>query len=153
MNKKLISLNIKEIAWLSAGAIFFIGDRLLKSLAIKQPNDNYQIIGDIFTFHFIPNFNIAFSLPFSGPWLTAAISLIIVVIIIYLFSSKLKTFDKIAFFLILLGAISNLLDRMRYGFVIDYLNLQWFTVFNLADFLISLGTAILIFRVFKKSHD
>ena len=50
---------------------------------------------------------------------------------------------------IIFGAISNLFDRIKYGYVIDYLDLKYFTVFNLADVMIvggviGLGWQILI---------
>jgi signal peptidase II len=152
MSKIISSQNIKKIAWLIAGAIFFITDRYLKDLAITT-NQSHKILGDILSFNFIPNYNIAFSLPLKGPWLVIIISLIIMAIIIYLLSFKLKNSEKISFFLILLGAISNLVDRLQYGYVIDYFDLKWFTIFNLADVLITLGTLILIISLFKKSHD
>jgi signal peptidase II len=152
MSKIIASQNIKKIAWLIAGAIFFIIDRYLKNLAVTT-NQSHDLLGDILTFNFIPNYNIAFSLPLKGPWLVASISLIIIAITIYLLSVKLKNYEKISFFLILLGAISNLLDRLQYGFVIDYFDLKWFTIFNLADVLITLGTVMLILSLFKKSHD
>lgn len=152
MSKIIIPQNIKKIAWLIAGAIFFILDRYLKNLAVTT-NKSHDLLGDILAFNFIPNYNIAFSLPLKGPWLIITIGLIIIAITIYLILFKLKRSEKISFFLILLGAISNLIDRLQYGFVIDYFDLKWFTIFNLADVLITLGTAMLIFSLFKKSHN
>lgn len=49
--------------------------------------------------------------------------------------------------LIALGAISNLIDRMIYGFVIDYFDVRFFSVLNLADIMITLG--VMIFIVFS----
>lgn len=152
MNKKLSSFYINKIAWLSAGAIFFIADRLFKLLALNLPNGfNQKILGDILIFNFIPNYNIAFSLPLSGLWLNILISLIIVILILY--TAKAKGFEKSALYLIIIGAVSNIIDRWRYGYVIDYLDLKWFTVFNLADVLICLGTLILMISLFKKTRD
>jgi len=152
MSKIISSQNIKKIAWLIAGAIFFIIDRYLKNLAITS-NQSYDLLGDILAFNFIPNYNIAFSLPLNGPWLIAVISLIIIIITAYLLLVKLRPLERTAFSLILLGAISNLIDRLQYGYVIDYFDLKWFTIFNLADVLITLGTIFLIFSLSKKSHQ
>jgi lipoprotein signal peptidase len=44
----------------------------------------------------------------------------------------------------MLGALSNALDRLIYGYVIDYLDVLNFTVLNIADILISLSAFILI---------
>ncbi len=51
--------------------------------------------------------------------------------------------------LIVLGAGSNLLDRIKYSYVIDYIDLKYFTVFNIADTMISLGVALLLFYELK----
>jgi signal peptidase II len=44
-----------------------------------------------------------------------------------------------ALFLAFLGAFSNLYDRLHYGYVIDYFDLKYFTVFNLSDVMIIIG--------------
>lgn len=149
MNKKIFPSYIKNTAWLSAGVIFFIIDRLLKLLAISPTiNHTQKLIGNIFTFNFIPNYNIAFSLPLNGLWLNIAISLIIIVLFYYFLTAK--DLEKTALFLIISGALSNIIDRWYYGYVIDYLDLKWFTIFNIADALICFGTIILIIVLFKK---
>lgn len=125
-------------------------DRFLKLLALNSAEK--IIIPNLLNFNFVPNYNIAFSLPLSGLYLNIIISLIIITIITYLFFNykQLKTLEFISFFGILLGAVSNLLDRFQYGFVIDYLDLRWFTIFNMADILISLCSLILFISLLKK---
>jgi len=134
-------------------AIFFLADRYLKFVAISAwPNNSKPIIGGLLNFNFIPNDKIAFSLPLSGIWLNASIVVIIGAILLYTIFN-FKRLAKIEIFClagILLGALSNLVDRFQYGYVIDYLDLKWFTVFNLADALISVSTLILIIYLFKK---
>lgn len=152
MSKIINSQNTKKIAWCLAGAIFFIVDRYLKSLAITEHN-NFKIINDWLIFNFVPNRNIAFSLPVNGLGLNIIIGIVIIGITIYLSLVKLNNLEKISLFAILLGAISNLIDRLQYGYVIDYFDLKWFTIFNLADVLISLGTVLLIYSLFKKPHN
>ena len=54
--------------------------------------------------------------------------------------------------LIIIGAVSNLLDRILYQGVVDFINIEWFTVFNIADIYISLGVIwILIFELFIRN--
>lgn len=49
------------------------------------------------------------------------------------------------------GAIGNLIDRLRFGYVIDFVDIRVWPVFNLADFSISLGVALLAyFLIFSK---
>jgi len=151
MNNKILKLTLKNIAWLIMLAIFFLIDRYLKLLAISSTAK--PIINNLLNFNFVPNYQIAFSLPISGPWLSVIIGLVITAIFAYVIINykQLKTIELIGFSGILLGAISNLIDRLKYGFVIDYFDLKWFTIFNLADVLISLGSTTLFIYLLKTS--
>lgn len=144
----------KNIAWLSAGAIFFIIDQLLKKISLVNQNKNIQeIIPNILSFNFTPNYNISFSLPFGGNYLSLIIILIIIALFLVAFSKKTNNNESLALNLIIIGAVSNLIDRLQYGYVVDYLDLRWFTVFNLADVMISLSTIYLIIITLKKPRD
>lgn len=46
--------------------------------------------------------------------------------------------------LLLGGAVSNLIDRLRFGYVVDYIDLKYLPVFNLADLFIVLGTILIL---------
>lgn len=119
--------------------ILIIFDRFFKFLAA---NDFFskpmEIIGDVFQLNFAGNFNIAFSLPLGGFWLNVIIIFLIFALIYnLLYLIKKRDYQKADYLLfIVFGAISNLLDRLRYGYVIDYFDLKYFTVFNLADVMI-----------------
>lgn len=133
-------------------AIFFLIDRYLKYLAINNwVNNPKKILSNILTFSLTPNYNIAFSLPLSGIWLNILILFIIAAIIAHLLFNRkhLPSVEIIPFLGIIIGALSNFIDRLKYGYVVDYLDLKWFTVFNLADVLISISTIILIIYLFK----
>jgi len=132
--------------------IFFVADRLLKYWVVMQ-NSPKSLLGQIFLFNFTKNYNISFSLPFSGPILNILIIAIILVLILVIYKlilkeKRLSLMSSLLTF-ILFGAISNMVDRLMYGYVIDYLELKYFTVFNLADAMISLGVLILIFKLLK----
>jgi len=123
---------------------FFTLDQHLKWKALLFPSHN--IFGDFFRFQFVKNPYIAFSIPLSGKILFFVISCIIVFLIFWLILSlkKQKIYQSIFFIIIIFGAISNLLDRANFGYVIDYLDLKYFTVFNVADIMISVGFIFLI---------
>ena len=80
-------------------------------------------------------------------------------------SSKQKTFGisdfgfwnlfdiwnlKFGFLLIVSGAISNIIDRLAFGCVIDFIDLRFWPVFNLADVFISAGAIIILVQIAKK---
>lgn len=122
--------------------LFVLLDRLLKFLAAKdyffgQP----EIIGDVFKLSFAKNYNIAFSIPVGGIVLNIIIGFIILWLVYYFLFLIIKDNyrQSILSLLVLSGAISNYYDRLKFGYVIDYLDLKYFTVFNIADAMIVLG--------------
>jgi signal peptidase II len=54
-----------------------------------------------------------------------------------------KTFPLV---LISSGAVSNIIDRLRFGCVVDFIDLKFWPVFNLADIFISIGAIMIIIR-------
>jgi signal peptidase II len=157
MNKLISKINFKNIAIIIMIAIFFLIDRCLKSLALNQGlKPTTRLIGDIFSFNFTPNYYIAFSLPVGGKWLNLLVILIIIALIIYIFYLTLKgskqRINIILLTIILFGAISNILDRLIFGYVIDYFELHYFTIFNLADVMISGGAVLFLFNSFKPQN-
>lgn len=154
MNKLFSKKYTKFIAIILLIAIFFILDRYLKFIAINNfQNSSFKIIGDLLSFTFTANYFIAFSLPFSGPILNILIALIIIFLFYYLYYSAKQENNKLltaSFLLILVGAISNFIDRVTFGYVVDYIYLKHFTVFNLADVYISCGALLAIISLNKK---
>lgn len=127
-----------KIVGLMMTAVFFVFDRFLKVAAINYISQPFKLIGEFFKFDFARNYNIAFSLPVSGFWLSAFILVIILGLIIFLLIlfKQNKIIPTWLVLNIILGSSSNLFDRFKYGYVVDYLDLKYFTVFNLADVMI-----------------
>ncbi len=50
----------------------------------------------------------------------------------------------LASWLIITGGTSNLTDRLVYGYVVDYINIGWWPVFNVADMMLSVGVAVVL---------
>ena len=89
-----------------------------------------------------------------GPWLLAAIAFgFIAVIIFWVWQAETKIM-ALAFGSVLGGAIGNLLDRLRFGAVTDFLDFHafgyhWY-VFNIADAAIVIGVALILFQYLKE---
>lgn len=143
--------------------VFFVAlDRSLKTLCLKGFFDQpHYLIPNIFSLNYAKNYGIAFSLPLSGPILTIVIGLIILILLAYwlkMFKLRSMPNDKCqminasfyALTILIIGAILNFTDRIRYGFVIDYFDLKYFTVFNLADIMIVCAVADLLILSSKK---
>lgn len=144
-----------NIAWLIALAMFFLADRFLKNLALHIKSEEIiNLIPNHLYFNFQANENIAFSFPL-GNQLALLISLILVIFlstfVFRLYKKRNNQLVATLFSFMILGAISNIFDRLQYSFVIDYFHVPWFAVFNLADAMISVSAFIIIFLIiFKK---
>lgn len=135
-------------------AMFFLADRFLKNLALLKKSDDFiSLIPNHLYFSFKANENIAFSLPL-GNQLALILSIFLVIILIfftlYLYNRKYSSIIIIPFSFMILGAISNIFDRLQHSFVIDYLYVPWFAVFNLADAMISVSAILILFLILFK---
>ena len=84
-------------------------------------------------------------------WLLVAVTAAIALIVAWWIRREQQKTDRIALALVLGGALGNIVDRVRLGFVVDFLDLhfgEWrpFLVFNVADAAISIGVVILLLR-------
>ena len=154
LSRRLISASSLNIIAASSLAVFFTFDRLLKQVAATLPSGKaIEAIPGFLSFGFTTNYRIALSLPLEGAWLNYVISLIVLGVIYKLIKSINtggRAGEILAWSAILLGASSNLYDRFRYGYVIDYLEISYLTALNIADLLISGGAIYLIIKGFRK---
>lgn len=149
-----INLHIpKKTAVILLTGVFLISlDRFLKHLAINFILPSFSILNGFFTLNLAKNYNIAFSLPISGPILTFFIFFLILALILFLIKQWQQKNNVIVLtlFFTILGASSNLFDRIKFGYVIDYLDLKYFTVFNIADVMISFSICFLSYLLIIK---
>lgn len=143
------------MAWLIAMAMFFLADRFLKNLALlKKPDDLISLIPNQLYFSFQANEHIAFSLPL-GNQLALIMSIFLVIVLssftFYLYKKNYSSYVVFLFSFMILGAISNIFDRLQHFFVIDYLYVPWFAVFNLADVMISVSAILILFLIIFKN--
>lgn len=85
-----------------------------------------------------------------GRWLLVAMTALIATAVgIWIMRSK-DPIERLALGLVLGGALGNILDRIRFGYVVDFVHLHWhdwnFYVFNVADAAISMGVILLLVR-------
>jgi signal peptidase II len=147
MFKKYLFLNLSVL-------VLFIADRIAKFLFVRFPAEKFggDFISGLIDFQLAKNPGIAFGLLLNQKFLWIFIILIIFVLVWLLLKAyqQKKPAEIFGLTLIITGAISNLIDRWHYGFVIDYINVPFFTVFNLADATITFGVLILAVDILKK---
>ena len=88
-----------------------------------------------------------------GRWLLVAMTAAIALGVAIWIGREKQRGDQIALGMVLGGALGNILDRIRFGFVVDFADLHFgefrpFLVFNVADAAISIGVVILLLRAF-----
>lgn len=115
----------------------------------------FPSLARIFKFTFITNTGAAFGM---FPQLGSAFMLIAVLVIfgIVLFYRHLPTQDiwvRLSLGLQLGGAMGNLLDRVVHGFVVDFIDIGFWPIFNLADLSIVLGVAILACYLWHEEEE
>ena len=86
-------------------------------------------------------------------WLLVAFTVAIAVLVTYWLFREPRRGDQIALGMVLGGALGNIVDRSRLGYVFDFADLHFgtwrpFLVFNVGDAAISIGVVILILRAF-----
>ena len=142
----------KTVAIFAAVVFLVVLDRLFKALAISLKPEIY-LFGDWFRIILAKNHGIAFSLPLFGWWLNSTIILIIICLL-YFFVLKIKKIaylEAVLALAIILGAGSNLYDRLKFGYVIDYFSLKYYSIFNIADGLILVGLVCLLWVTVDKN--
>ena len=154
MNKILEIFSVKTVISFIVAVFLVAFDRFLKISALVNQDWSINLISEILKFNFAKNYNIAFSLPLGGMLLLGLVIICLVLLLFYFsylfFKKDFSKFNCVIF--VFLGAISNLIDRLRYGYVIDYLDLKYFTIFNLADVMISGGVACLLLLIFLEER-
>ncbi len=146
------ALDIKRIAVFMLAILFFIFDRLLKLAAVKADGAT-NILGKFIRFKLAVNEFIALSLPIPDSIIVRFTILAIIIglmLLLYRFVRQNNNPGVAGCLFLICGAASNLADRFAYGWVIDYIEIQYFTIFNLADALVILGALLLFWALFKK---
>ena len=134
---------------LIVGAVLVIIDQIIKYFisAFLQPVGSVSVIDNIFSLTYVENKGVAFGMFSDMRWIFVALtSILLVIIIFYMFKKRPKCkFFYVCAALIIGGGIGNLIDRIFYGYVIDYLSLSFFPpVCNFADYCITAGTIMLV---------
>ncbi|MBT7903139.1 signal peptidase II [Candidatus Woesearchaeota archaeon] len=134
---------------LFAGIAFFVLmlDQISKFL-IKNSfslGHSVPIINNIFHLTYVQNFGAAFGFLQHAQWLFVCIALVLIGGFIYFLPELVEQkVILIASALVMGGAIGNLIDRIFFGFVIDFFDFRVWPVFNIADSALCIGVGILV---------
>ena len=145
MKKKILIFSI----------LFFVLDQISKLVLnnVLVLGNSYTIINNFLYITKVYNEGVSFSM-FSGHRILIILVSLIILVFLYFYMQKFKenTKNMIAFSLVFGGLFGNLLDRIIYGYVIDFIDFYIigynYPTFNLADTFIFIGVAILLYSIF-----
>ena len=144
----------------SFALLIFVVDQISKWLVIGPLNlEAVQHIDllPFFDFTWVENRGISLGIAQAQNdthrWILVGVTAAIAVGVAWWIRKEEARGDQLALAMILGGALGNIVDRTRYGYVVDFLDLHFgtfrpFYVFNVADAAISIGVVILLLRAF-----
>ncbi len=146
--------------------LIFAADQLTKwivtgPLGVDQVGDQKWIL-PIFNLTFTQNPGISLGLfearSATGQWILIAVTAAIAIGVAIWIRREKQRGDQLALGMVLGGAIGNILDRIRFGYVVDFADLHFgdiqpFLVFNVGDAAISIGVVILLLRAFLLRNE
>jgi len=136
-------------------------DQYSKTLVFHRLNvgESIPLIKNILHITFVTNTGAAFGLFKSSTLVFVVISIIAIAVIATLILRSIKKGNLLSrpwlnygLVLILSGAIGNLIDRLRFSYVIDFIDVRIWPVFNIADSAITIGTLLLLLSLTRPSQ-
>jgi signal peptidase II len=151
---------------ITAAVAIFALDQLVKwwvtgPLAVDHEGAIFYIL-PFFQFTYTENNGISLGLLNAtteiGRWMLVALTSAIAVGVAFWMSRERNRLDQLALGMVLGGALGNILDRVRHGYVVDFADLhfgQWrpFLIFNIGDAAISIAVVILLLRAFLSRKE
>ena len=151
--------------FLSVGAVVFVTDQVTKSIIVSTIGSigprSVEVLGDYVRLSFATNSGSAFGLIQNSSGVLAMISLLVVPALFFsrAFLSDPSLVVRLCLGLLVGGAIGNLVDRLRLGYVVDFVDvgighLRW-PAFNVADsaFVVGVITLIALTTVLGQTLD
>ena len=152
MNKKYLFY----IIFLFIILLVILIDQLTKYwvMALLRPGQSISLFSDYIYITYVFNEGGAFSLfsNFSGMFIFMGFFIPVLIIFFFNAIAKKGRLWIISAGLIVGGAFGNLFDRLKYGHVIDFINVRIWPIFNFADIAISLGIIVLFIQILREER-
>ena len=133
-----------------AGALIAL-DLVTKVLAATNLNmHSITLIPNLIDFIYTENTGAAFGMLSNNTWFLIGFTAVFIVafVLFDIFNHSNNWFYRIGYVLVLAGAIGNLVDRIMFGFVRDFIAISFFPfIFNVADIFVTIGTVLLMIYV------
>ena len=135
------AVKILILGWLAPGDVVYVVDRAIALRLGLNRGVAFGLLGD---------------LPDRWPWLPALLPLAALAVLVPLLREVLVSGERLAragVGLVLGGAVGNLIDRARFGGVVDFIDVYWgayhWPAFNVADSAITIGVILIAVRAMR----
>lgn len=127
-------------------------DQLVKRIIVANLSlaQSIPVIQDIFHITYIRNTGAAFSLMDGMQWFLVLFPVLLVVAAVAFLLIKRKSAHPLLLASVAMiagGGIGNLIDRVAYGYVVDFFDFRIFPIFNVADIFVCVGCGLMILYV------
>lgn len=141
--------------------VLVAADQFSKYIVVENiaENSNIVLIKDFFNLTYVKNYGAGFSILQNQKIFLIVIAIIAIVVVTYLLikSSNSEVLNRICYLLIIGGTLGNLFDRIRFSYVIDFLDFYIFgydfPVFNIADSFLTIGCFLLIVSILLEGRN
>lgn len=139
----------------------YVADQVSKALVVASldPGEYINVVGDLVRIWYVKNTGAAFSLLPGAIWLFIPVTILALVMVAYFFRSFRDRGPWIHVVLggVLAGALGNLTDRVRLGYVVDFVSVGLgntrFPTFNVADSAVVVGIGLLVLYLTFADRD
>lgn len=151
--------NYRKLYFPLAAVMLILLDQLSKQWIVNHIplNAIRKCVPGIFSLTYLRNYGAAFSILQNQQWFFTMITLAVVGAACYYFIKNINGNFWFLFGLLLIisGGIGNFIDRLRLGYVIDMVHLDFmnFAIFNMADSYLTVGVVILFIALWKEEEN
>ena len=141
--------------WLAAALVLAL-DQYTKGTVVASfaSGESRVAVPHLLYWTYVQNHAGAFGLFGTQPWLLVGMALAVLGAFWFAFRDQAaqSPLVRVAFGAIVGGAVGNIVDRFHYGYVVDFIDLRWWPVFNVADSCISIGVALLLIASLQRDR-
>lgn len=151
--------NYRKIYFPLAAVVLIVLDQLSKLWIVNHIplNTIHKFLPGIFSLTYLRNYGAAFSILQNQQWFFTVITFAVVGAACYYFVKNLQGNFWLLFGLLLIisGGLGNFIDRVRLGYVVDMVHLDFmnFAIFNVADSYLTVGVIILFITLWKEEEN
>lgn len=127
---------------------------------VLKDGSSIEIINEFLRFSYVENRGAAFGILQNQKWFFIVVTIVMLAILSYMFfkTKNISFLSRFSIVLIVGGAIGNFIDRLKFGYVIDFIDVRFgnvydFPVFNIADVCVVIGTFLMIILIFFNKFE